>query len=161
MSKKKKIIILSCMVALLAVTAVFNFILTTDGSKATANNVDAVASANYFTQYRNERLSTRNEEILQLDSVIANADATSEEFNNALSLKTSLTKITEQEFLLENLIRGYGFEDVAVVIGVDSDNVNVITKSENLTSDDAVLIYTIINEECNVSPENVKIIPVS
>ena len=48
MSKKRKIVILSCMIALLAVTAVFNFILTTgtlgDGDSALVN------SANYFSQ---------------------------------------------------------------------------------------------------------------
>ena len=47
------------------------------------------------------------------------------------------------------------------MIGLDSDNVNVIAKSSDLTVDDAVLIYTIVQEETGVSPENVKIIPIS
>ncbi len=159
MSKKKKVIILSCMIALLAVTAVFNFILTTDGS---ANSEDAIStSANYFTQYRSERLATRNEELLQLDAVISTAGVSNDELNEALSLKTELTKITERELLLENLIKAYGFEDVVVVIGLDSENVNVIAKDAELTTDDAVKIYTIIQEENIASPENVKIIPIS
>lgn len=159
MSKKKKIVILSCMIALLAVTAVFNFILTTD---AVSDDKAAVAnSANYFTQYRSERLSTRNEELLQLDAVIASAAASSDELNEALSLKTELTRITERELLLENLIKAYGFEDVVVVIGLDSANVNVIAKDSELTTDDAIKIYTIIQEENIASPENVKIIPIS
>jgi len=66
MSKKKKIIILSCMIALLAVTAVFNFILTDNGVKETSTT-----TANYFTQYKTERATTRNEEILQLNQIIA------------------------------------------------------------------------------------------
>ena len=72
MSKKKKIVILSCMIALLAVTAVFNFILTT----GTVNPDDTVvnSSANYFSQYRNERITTRNEELLQLDAVTVDPD---------------------------------------------------------------------------------------
>lgn len=53
MSKKKKIIVLSCMIALLAVTAVFNFVLT--DSKLFRGDGDAVTTANYFTQYRSER----------------------------------------------------------------------------------------------------------
>ena len=68
---------------------------------------------------------------------------------------------TERELLLESLIKAYGFEDAVVVIGVDSDSVNVITKTEELTTDDAILIYTVISEELSVSPENVKIIPIS
>ena len=159
MSKKRKIIVLSCMIALLAVTAVFNFILTTgtlgDGDSALVN------SANYFSQYRNERITTRNEELVQLDAIIASAEANSVERSEALSMKIELTEITEKELLLESLIKAYGFEDAVVVIGLESDNVNVIAKSPELTTDDAILIYTIVSEEVNISPENVKIIPIS
>ena len=70
-------------------------------------------------------------------------------------------EITEKELLLESLIKAYGFEDAVVVIGLESDNVNVIAKSPELTTDDAILIYTIVSEEVNISPENVKIIPIS
>ena len=159
MTKKRKIVILSCIIALLAVTAVFNFILTTE----TINDGDTtiVSSANYFSQYRTERLTTRNEELLQLDSIITTASEGSAERNQALSMKIELTEITEQELLLENLIKAYGFEDAVVVIGLESNNVNVIAKSPTLTTDDAILIYSIVSEEANVSPENVKIIPIS
>lgn len=65
MSKKKKIVILSCMVLLLAVTAVCNFLL------ADKSGVDdTVATANYFTEYRTEHTKTLNEQILQLDGII-------------------------------------------------------------------------------------------
>lgn len=158
MSKKKKIIILSCMIALLAVTAVFNFVLT---SSVPNESVATTSNANYFTQYRDERLTTRNEELLQLDEIISVAKTDTEEYASALSMKTQITAMTERELLLENLIKAYGFEDAVVVMGLDSDNINVITKSTDLTTDDAILIYSIIDEECSVSPENVKIIPIS
>ena len=62
MSKTKKIIIMSGLVLLLAVTAVFNFVLadTVSGSAAGGE----VTAANYFSTYRTERTTTRNEEIL-------------------------------------------------------------------------------------------------
>ena len=142
MSKKSKIIILSCMIALLAVTAVFNFILTTQPADQTQATL--VTSANYFTSYRNERVTARNEELIQLDKIIATADEGSIEKAEALSIKIELTEITEKELLLENIIKAYGFEDAVVVIGIDSSNVNVITKSEELTTDDAILIYSIV-----------------
>ncbi len=159
MSKKRKIVVLSCMIALLAVTAVFNFILTT--GTVDENQTTVVSSANYFSQYRTERLTTRNEELLQLDAIIDAADANSDERAEALAMKIELTEITEKELLLENLIKAYGFEDVVVVIGLDSENVNVIAKSQELTTDDAILIYSIVSEEAGASPENVKIIPIS
>lgn len=159
MSKKKKVVVLSCMIALLAVTAVFNFVFTTES----ANPDDSVqaTAGNYFSQYRSERLTTRNEELLQLDAVIASAAEGSSEKSDALAMKIDLTENTEKEMLLETLIKAYGFEDAVVVIGLDSKNVNVMAKSGELTSDDAVIIYSIISEELAVSPENVKIIPIS
>ena len=160
MSKKRKIIVLSCMIALLAVTAVFNFILTTD-TTTLGDETTAVNSANYFAQYRSERLTTRNEELLQLDSIIEASEANSAERSDALSMKIEITGMTEKELLLENLIKAYGFEDAVVVIGLESDSVNVIAKSPELTTDDAIKIYTIVAEETGVSPENVKIIPIA
>ncbi|MBR5388398.1 MAG: SpoIIIAH-like family protein [Clostridia bacterium] len=161
MSKKKKVIILSCMVALLAVAAVFNYVFTTERvPQSSAQTVYAGASS-YFAQYRTERLNTRNEEMLQLDSVLNAAEADSEEYAEALNMKVNLVSNTEKEMLLESLIKAYGFEDAVVVIGLESSNVNVMAKSDNLTTDDAVAIYTIVAEETAVSPENVKIIPIS
>ncbi len=159
MKKKKKVIVLSCMIALLAITAVFNFVLTTGTIESDQSLL--VSSANYFAQYRNERLTTRNEELLQLDAIIASAEENSEEKADALAMKLELTSITEKELLLESLIKAYGFEDAVVVIGLESENVNVITKTQELNTDDAIIIYSIVSEEANVSPENVKIIPIS
>ncbi len=160
MTKKRKIIVLSCMIALLAVTAVFNFIWTTESTSAT-NDSAVATSSNYFTQYRTERMSTRNEELLQLDAIISASSAESAERAEALSMKIELTGITETELLLENLIKAYGFEDAVVVMGLESGSVNVITKSSELTTNDAIKIYTIVEEETGISSENVKIIPIS
>ena len=46
-------------------------------------------------------------------------------------------------------------------MGLDSGSVNVIAKSSELTTDDAIKIYTIVSEETGISAENVKIIPIS
>ena len=159
MSKKRKIVILSCMIALLAVTAVFNFILTT--GTIDDNQTATVSSANYFSQYRTERITTRNEELLQLDQIIQASADDSDEKSQALAMKMEITSITEKELLLENLIKAYGFEDVVVVIGLQSENINVITKTSDLSTEDAIIIYSILQEEVNASPENVKIIPIS
>ena len=155
MSKKKKIIILSCMIALLAVTAVFNFLLTKPSSDKT------VAAANYFTQYRTERSSSRNEQILQLDSIIGSADSSADTLSEALDMKLKLTAVMEQELLLENLIKAKGYEDAVVTIGLTSGNINVIVKDTDFQQADAVAIYTILQDEAAATPENVKIIPVS
>ena len=70
MSNTKKIALMSTLVLLLAVTAIFNFVLA--GSNG-SSKVDGSASVqvNYFTSYRAERSSKRSEEFIQLDSVIS------------------------------------------------------------------------------------------
>ena len=159
MKKKKKVIILTCMIALLAITAVFNFILT--GTSSSTLDSDVLSSTDYFTKYREERASTRNESILQLDSIISSAEVGSETHSDALEMKLELTSMTEKEMLLETLIKAYGFDDVVVVMNLDNDSVNVIAKSTSLSTDDAIVIYNILQEESVCSPENVKIIPIS
>lgn len=158
MSKKKKILILSCMMILLVATAVVNYIFTTKAAKD--NAVDVAASANYFTQYRTRRSSSRNEELLQIEDILSSESATQEEKSEATKLKLSLTEITEKEMLLESLIKAYGFEDVVVIISLTSENVNVVAKTNEMTAEDSIKIYTIIEEEGIASPENVKIIPI-
>ncbi len=156
MSKKKKILILSCMVLLLAVTAVCNFLFTGKSGKD-----KTVTTASYFTEYRTEHSESINERILQLDSIIASAEDNSEVKKNALNSKLRLTEIIEKELLLENLIKAKGYKNIVVMMGIDSDNVTVVVEDDNFDTDDAVSIYTVLLEEVNASPENVKIIPLS
>ena len=116
MKTKKKIILLSCMIALLVVTAVFNFIMTS--GTIDNSDTDVIASANYFENYRLERLENRNEELLQLDSVISSSETNSVEYSEALAKKTNIALLSEKEMLCETLIKAYGFED-AVVVNID------------------------------------------
>lgn len=156
MSKKKKIVIMSCMVLLLAVTAVCNFLLT----DKTASD-DVIATANYFTEYRTEHTKTLNEQILQLDGIIADASQDSAAKEQALQTKLKLTDIVEKELYLESLIKAKGYENAVVMIGTDSENVTVVVEDDDFTTDDAVSIYTVLLEEVKASPENVRIIPLS
>ena len=158
MSKKKKIIILSCMIVLLAATAVFNFVLS---SPAKSNATDAVPTANYFTEYKSERSASRSEQLLQLDQVISASEVSSETRTEALGMKLKLTEIIEKELLLEKLIKARGYEETVVSIGLTSENVNVIVKDKDFDQDDAIIIYSILATEGGATPEKVNIIPIS
>ena len=65
MSKKKKIIIMSSLVFLLAVTAVLNVLLATNVF-ASGDSQQTLATSNYFTTFRAERSTTRSEELCSL-----------------------------------------------------------------------------------------------
>ena len=157
MSKTKKIIVMSSLVLLLAVTAVLNVVLARSRS---ANGDSAVVSANYFTTYRSERTTTRSEELVQLDSVIALYDQDSEKYTEAVNLKMKIVEIMEKELALENMIKSKGFSDAVVSIGVDSDNVNVFVNSNELDMNTALSIYKCLIDEASVDPLNIIIMPV-
>ena len=157
MSKTKKIIVMSSLVLLLAVTAVLNVVLARSRS---ANGDSAVVSANYFTTYRSERTTTRSEELVQLDSVIALYDQDSEKYTEAVNLKMKIVEIMEKELALETMIKSKGFSDAVVSIGVDSDNVNVFVNSNELDMNTALSIYKCLIDEASVDPLNIIIIPV-
>ncbi len=157
MSKKKQIIVMSSLVFLLALTAVLNVLLAQNNS---ASGTSAVTTANYFATYRSERTTTRSEELLQLDSIIALYDETSEEYAEAVDMKMEIVSVMEQELQLETMIKSLGFSDAVVSIGVDSENVNVFINSDELDMDTALSIYDMLRNEAGVAAGNIIIMPV-
>ena len=157
MSKKKKIIVMSSLVLLLALTAVLNVVLA---RTKTAKGDSAIATSNYFTTYRSERTTTRSEELVQLDSVIALYDEGSEKYTEAVNLKMKIVEIMEKELVLETMIKSKGFSDAVVSIGMDSDNVNVFINSNELEMTTALSIYNCLKDEAGINPLNIIIMPV-
>ena len=100
MSKKKKIIIMSSLVLLLAITAVLNVLLATSKSA----NGQAVTTSNYFTSFRTERTSTRSEELLEIDKVLALYEVDRGKYKEAVNLKLKIVEMMQKELLLETLI---------------------------------------------------------
>ena len=158
MSNKKKIILMSSLVLLLAATAVFNFVFANSSSVASSNN--GVTTANYFTTYRSERTTTRNEEIVQLDSVIALYEEGDEKYEAATEMKMEIVAAMEKELVLENMVKSLGFSDAVVSVSADSDNVNVFINSAELNYDTALSIYSMMKNETGIVAGNVIIMPV-
>ena len=158
MSNKKKIVVMSSLVALLAATAVFNFVLANETQAASTNG--NVTAANYFTTYRSERTSTRNEELVQLDSVIALYEAGDEKYEAATEMKMEIVAAMEQELVLENMVKSLGFSDAVVAVSTDSDNVNVFINSSELNYDTALSIYNMMKNETGIVAGNIIIMPV-
>jgi len=158
MSNKKKIVVMSALVLLLAVTAVFNFVLAGKGTQAAADG--GVTTANYFTTYRNERTTTRSEELIQLDSVIALYEPGDERYEEATQMKLNIVAAMEKELVIENMVKSLGFSDAVVTVSSDSENVNVFINTPELTYDTALSIYTMLKNETGTPAENIRIVPV-
>lgn len=157
MTERKKIIAMTSLVLLLAVTAILNFVLANNN----VSSADAiVTSANYFTTYRSERTSTRSEELVQLDSVIALYNAGDEKYEEATEMKMEIVAAMEKELILENMVKSLGFSDAVVSVSENMENVNVFINSSELTYDTALSIYNMMKKETGIVSGNVIIMPV-
>lgn len=157
MSKKKKIIILSVMIALLLITGYVNVALNSSIS-ANANSVEtSAASANFYTAYRAERENTRAQEIQFYDSILTSASSSAEAKAEAESNKLALVKQIEKELVTEGIIRGKGFADA--IVTSSSANVNVFIKSEELDELEVAQIASVVMTQLNVELDKIIIIP--
>lgn len=156
MSKKKKIIILATMFVLLVVTGYLNIVL--NGNATTTTNSENVVTGNFFTTYRSDRQSTRDQEIAYYDAIIASATSSADAKSTAEEKKQALVATMEMELVTEGLIKAKGFEDV--IVTNSNSCINVIVKSAELTSAEVAQIVSIVQEQSNIGLENIKIIPV-
>lgn len=155
MKKRTKIIIIAAMVLLLGVTGYLNVMLNKSVSKV---DDGSTTTSSYFQTYRTDRESTRDQEMLYYDAIIASESSTEEAIKNAENAKLALIEQMEQELVVEGLIKSKGFEDCVVTIS--DANVNAVVKAAELSSTQVAQIVEIIQSQLATSIENIKIIPV-
>ena len=155
-NKLKKVLVLSGFCVLLLVTGGVNILV----NNLATDNVSAQVSSNatFFSNYRDDRQETRNQEMLYLDAIIA-SDATSQEARDAAQAeKLLLVQNMEVALNLENLILAKGFEDV--VVATSSNSVSVMVETSGLTSSEVAQIVDIVVNNSSYSIDNIKIIEV-
>lgn len=158
LSKKKKIIILSVMVALLLITGYVNVVLNSSLSSGITAETNATAqNANFYVTYRTEREATRTQEIQFYDSIIASASSSESAKEEAELNKISLISLMEKELVTEGIIRGKGFEDA--IVTSSSENVNVFVKCAELTGAEVAQISTVVTQQLGVEIDKIVIIP--
>ena len=159
MSKKKRILIISCFCVLLLVTGIVNVVLNNSVKAETkTTTVSTTTYSSFFESYRSDRTSTRTQEIQYLDAIIASANSSAEAKASAEAERAELVKLMETELVLEGLIKSKGFEDA--IISALSSNISVIVKNAELTSSEVAQIVEIITSQTDYTLDNIKIIPV-
>ena len=153
MKKKTKIIILSLMIVLLGVTGYLNIALNNSVKQTNTN----VTTTSYFTSYRNDRESTRDQEILYYDAIIDSDSSSELAIKEAESAKLALISTMEKELADEGLIKAQGFSDC--VISLSDTKVNVVVKGASLTENEVAQISTIVREQLGTELKNIVIIP--
>lgn len=156
MTKKKKIVILSVMVALLLVTGFVNVALNSSLNSGKIAET-STTSASFYATYRSEREATRTQEIQFYDSIIASASSSTSAKEEAEVNKMALIAQMEKELVTEGIIKGKGFADC--VITTSSNNVNVFVKSAELSKEEVAQITSIVVTQLNVDLDKIIILP--
>ncbi len=112
-------------------------------------------SENYFVEYRLSRDKLRASLIERLYIIIENEKTTEEVRTIAQKEILRIGSISENELYIEGLIKGKGFEDVLVFLKENS--ARVIVDIKQLTEQDVMKIYEIVQSETNIEPVNIKI----
>lgn len=145
MSKKKKIIVLASMVALLVLTGCLNYFLNRPNDQSVAADSNIVTYSDYFTASRNDRSAARSETVLYYRSIIDSEGASAEAKANAEAELAALVAASESEQRLETLIKSLGYDDCIVTVG--KEKINVIVKSAALTEQEAAQLLDMVCTE--------------
>lgn len=152
MKKRTKIIILTVMIVLLGVTGYLNIVLNNSITEPT----NTTTTTSYFVSYRNDRETSRDQQMLYLDAIIDNENSTEEAVQNAENQKLKLIAEMEKELAVEGLIKALGFSDCVISIG---EKINVVVDCSELTAGEVAQIKTTVMEQLGVEPKNIVVIP--
>ena len=155
-SKLKKVLVLSGFCVLLLVTGGVNILVNNLATEDVSAQVSS--NATFFSNYRDDRQETRNQEMLYLDAIIASEATSSEARDAAQAEKLQLVKNMEVALNLESLIIAKGFEDV--VVATSSNNISVMVETNGLTATEVAQIVDIVTTNSEYSIDNIKIIEV-
>jgi len=155
-TKKKKIIILSTMVALLVLTGFLNLTLNQQATATTGG--EETSTASFFETYRVDREAARDQQALYYQAILDSANSSASAKTEAETSLAELAAKEEQELVLEGYILAKGFEDV--VVSFTENYVNVMVKATELSEAEVAQIVQVVQEQTSKSIDNIKIIPV-
>ena len=151
--KAKKVIILGVFSLLLLVTGGVNIYLN---NRATSQaNANIQTSANFFNNYRSDRKSTREQEKLYLDAIIASETTSAEAKANAEAERLKLITNMDSIMNIENLIKAKGFSDV--IVSATANTINVIVETNGLTNAEVAQIVDVVKNNSDYSIDSIKI----
>lgn len=176
----KKHIILACLTLILGAAIYMNYafasvdeneslIAASDvgaGSEDTAEAanygdaafVSAEGESDYFSQVRIARMTSRDEAVETLSTILGGGDLSSEESATYTSEAMNLSQLSDSENTIESLIKAQGFEDCVVYL--NGTTANVVVKSEGLVPSEAAQIKDILLTEVTIPAENIRIFEV-
>lgn len=172
----KKHIVLACLTLILGIAVYMNYAFAASensiadeaGVVADSKNVNYGDAAyvntgstdgiDYFSQARLSRMTSRDEAVETLASILGGGDLSTEEEAVYTEKAVNLTKLSESETKIESLVMAQGFEDCVVYL--DGETANIVVRTEGLSAEDAAKIKDILLSEVSISSENIRIFEV-
>ena len=174
---KKKEVIATALVVLIGVAGYLNWsyqdtVRVTDGesykeeakrlgeaelvSSEKEDVTETSAKVEFFAEAKLAKDNSRSRALEILNQTAANENFDGDVRRQAQNKIVSIAENTEKETIIENLAKAKGYKDISVYI--DGDNVEIIVKKDNFSSDDAKTIKEIITSELDIPAKNIKII---
>lgn len=118
----------------------------------------ATVKENYFDTAKAERKKAVENAVETVKELLKNENLTEKDKEKALKIIESITDTAKKEADIEALLKAKGFKEAAAVIG--NDGINIIVKSEGLTTANTMQIQDIAVNESGLDLSKVKIIPI-
>ena len=173
----KKHIILACLTLILGAAIYMNYAFasvdenesiiaagTREEDTAEAANygdaafVSAEGESDYFAQVRIARMTSRDEAVETLSTILGGGDLSGEESATYTNEAMSLSQLSDSENTIESLIKAQGFEDCVVYL--NGTTANIVVKSEGLVPSEAAQMKDILLTEVTIPAENIRIFEV-
>lgn len=171
----KKHIIVACLTLILGVAVYMNYAFASVENEITADNVvanetaevanygdaafvSAEGESDYFAQVRLARMTSRDEAVETLASILGGGDLSDEENATYTNEAMTLSALSESENTIESLIKAQGFQDCVVYL--NDTSANIVVKSEGLIPAEAAQIKDILLTEVTIPAENIRIFEV-
>ena len=130
---------------------------TSDRVVQTSAKVDAI-DADYFETAKKERENNLKKQRELVEETLRSSSLSDEDKVNAVDRVGELVSRMELESNIETLLKAKDFAEALVVIG--EKDVNVIVKSDGLTTTQTLIIQDVITAQTNIPLANIKIVTV-
>ena len=136
-----------------------SYVSNTSSEENVAMTSAKETKGDYFETAKKDREEARKEATETIEETLKAADVSEKDKASALAKIEEIGTRIEKEANTETLLKSKGFEKTLVIIS--DSGVNVVVKSEGLTSAQTLQIQDVVMSETGVSLANIKIVPVS
>jgi len=133
------------------------YVDNSEGS-AVATGAEVEEQEDYFVSAKKERENARKEAQELIEETLKSSKLTETDKQKALEATKDMATRIENESNIETLLKAKGFKEAVAVIS--EKNVNIVVKTDGLTTAQTLQIQDIVTDETKIPLSNIKIVTV-